>query len=98
MLTWSHYQFKKVLKFQALKRGSVVHEITEEYTSKTCSKCGHIHQSLGGNKTFKCPECGHRLNRDWNGCINIFNKSLNGLVNTNPELGDARYTVEFITC
>lgn len=31
MLTWSHYKFKQTLKFHALKRSCVVHDVTEEY-------------------------------------------------------------------
>jgi putative transposase len=76
LLTWSHYRFKLTLKHQALKRGTKVREITEEYTSKTCSKCGHIHPKLGGNKKFVCPNCGHKIDRDGNGSINIFLKTL----------------------
>jgi len=30
-------------------------EVTEEYISKTCTRCGHIHAKLGGSKKFKCP-------------------------------------------
>jgi putative transposase len=102
MLTWSHYRFKQTLKFHALKRGCVIHDVTEEYTSKTCSKCGHVHEKLGGNKKFKCPSCGHSLPRDWNGAINIFIKSLNDLTNasTSVEAGEdvPQYTVEISTC
>jgi len=79
MLTWAHYRFKQRLKHQAAKRGSAVIEMTEEYTSKTCSKCGHVHRKLGGNKTFKCPECGHKLDRDANGSVNIYIKKLSEL-------------------
>ncbi|WP_233787316.1 transposase [Dulcicalothrix desertica] len=102
MLTWSHYRFKQTLKFHALKRGCVVHDVTEEYTSKTCSKCGHVHEKLGANKKFKCPHCGHSLPRDWNGAINIFIKSLNDLTSasTSVEAGEdvPQYTVEISTC
>jgi putative transposase len=102
MLTWSHYRFKKTLKFHALKRDCVVHDVTEEYTSKTCSKCGHVHEKLGGNKKFKCPSCGHQLPRDWNGAINIFIKSLNDLTSASTivEAGEdiPRYTVDISTC
>ncbi|MBD2778298.1 RNA-guided endonuclease InsQ/TnpB family protein [Iningainema tapete] len=103
MLTWSHYRFKQTLKFHALKRDCVVHDVTEEFTSKTCSRCGHVHDKLGGNKKFKCtnPNCGHEIPRDWNGAINIFIKSINDLVNasTTVEAGEdtPRYTVEFST-
>jgi len=40
MVTLSHYRFQQMLKRQAVKYGSFVVDITEEYTSKTCSKCG----------------------------------------------------------
>lgn len=76
MLSWSHYRFKQTLKFQALKRGCTVFDVTEEYTSKTCTSCGHVHTKLGSSKKFKCPNCGHKLPRDWNGALGIFLKAL----------------------
>lgn len=78
MLTWAHYRFKHRLKHQAVKRGSQVVEVTEEYTSKTCSKCGHVHTKLGGSKRFNCPSCGHKIDRDANGAINIYIKTVSG--------------------
>ena len=102
MLTWSHYKFKQTLKFHAFKRDCVVHDVTEEYTSKTCSKCGHVHEKLGGNKKFRCPSCGHHLPRDWNGAINIFIKSLNDITSASTSVGAGedipRYTVDISTC
>ena len=76
MVTLSHYKFKQTLKHQAAKHGCVVVDVTEEYTSKTCSKCGQIHTKLGGNKHFACPDCGHKLDRDTNGAFNILLKAL----------------------
>jgi putative transposase len=76
MVTLSHYRFKQMLKHQAAKHGGVVVDVTEEYTSKTCSKCGYVHRKLGGSKKFKCPECGHTLDRDLNGAFNILLKAL----------------------
>ncbi|MBW4667882.1 MAG: transposase [Cyanomargarita calcarea GSE-NOS-MK-12-04C] len=76
MLRWSHFRFKQALKFQAFKRGCTVLDVTEEYTSKTCTKCGHVHVKLGSSKKFKCPQCGHELPRDWNGALGIFLKAL----------------------
>ncbi len=76
MLTWSHYRFKEFLKQKAELSGCNVLDITEEFTSKTCTKCGHVHTKLGGNKVFKCPECGHCLPRDFNGALGILLKAL----------------------
>ncbi|WP_445300353.1 MULTISPECIES: RNA-guided endonuclease InsQ/TnpB family protein [unclassified Microcoleus] len=76
MVTLSHYRFKQTLKHQATKHGGVVVDVTEEYTSKICSKCGHVHSKLGGSKIFKCPKCGHTLDRDKNGAFNKILKAL----------------------
>jgi putative transposase len=76
MLTWAHYRFQLTLKHQAELTGSMVVDVTEEYTSKTCTHCGHVHAKLGGSKIFRCPECGFTLPRDWNGAFGIFLKAL----------------------
>ncbi len=76
MLTWGHYRFERHLKQAALKRGVVVIDVNESYTSKTCTKCGFKHDKLGGSKTFKCPNCGHEHDRDWGGARNIMIRAL----------------------
>jgi putative transposase len=93
MLTWSHYRFKQTLKHHAIKRGCIVVDVTEEYTSKTCSKCGQVHGKLGGNKTFKCPnpECNHIMDRDKNGAFNILLKALRDT----SKSSDLLYSVNF---
>jgi len=57
MLTWAHCRFKPFLKFQAKKNTVLVVEVSEAYTSQTCTKCGHIHTRSGGAKVFGCPRC-----------------------------------------
>ncbi len=89
MLTWSHYRFKQVLKNKAELSGCYVIDVTEEFTSKTCTKCGHVHQKLGGSKVFKCPECGHSLKRDFNGALGIMLKALSDTTFTINKDGDA---------
>jgi putative transposase len=76
ILTWAHYRFKQFLKFQAKKKNVVVVEVSEAYTSKTCTKCGHIHTRLGGAKVFRCPKCNHRLPRDWQGALGVMLRAL----------------------
>jgi putative transposase len=73
--TWSHYDFKLRLHNKAEQHDwTQVIKVTEEYTSKTCGRCGNIHQKLGGNKTFECPNCGWKVDRDLNGARNILLK------------------------
>ena len=33
---------------------------------------GSIHEKLGGNRIFKCPNCKMEIGRDFNGARNIF--------------------------
>ena len=72
MLTWSHFRFRQYLlhKVREYPWCRVI-ICTEEYTSKTCGCCGHIHRKLGGSKVFRCPSCTAELDRDINGARNI---------------------------
>jgi putative transposase len=77
MLTWAHYRFQQRIidKTREYRQCKVI-IVDESYTSKTCGFCGHIHTKLGGNKVFKCPQCGVKLDRDVNGARNILLKFL----------------------
>jgi putative transposase len=76
MMTWAFYQFSQTLQHLCNRYGSKLVRITEEYTSKTCTKCGHVHHNLGSNKKFKCPSCGYEIPRDFNGAVGIFLKAM----------------------
>jgi putative transposase len=76
MMTWAFYQFSQTLEHLCNRYGSRLVRVTEEYTSKTCTKCGHVHRKLGGSKIFKCPNCGYEIPRDFNGALGIFLKAL----------------------
>jgi len=77
LLTWSHYRFRQVLTAKARERPGVrVLVVSEAYTSKSCGQCGHIHDRLGGNKIFKCPECQFTIDRDLHGARNIFLRNM----------------------
>ena len=76
MITWAFYQFSETLQHLCNRYGSKLVRVTEEYTSKTCTRCGHVHHKLGGNKTFKCPSCGYTIKRDFQGAFGIFLKAL----------------------
>lgn len=76
MMTWAFYQFAQTLEHLCNRYGSKLVRITEEYTSKTCTKCGHVHRKLGSALNFKCPECGYEIPRDFNGAVGIFLKAM----------------------
>lgn len=77
MLTWAPFRFQQRLINKTREyRQCMVIIGDESYISKSCGSCGHIQQELGGNKLFKCPNCGVFLDRDSNGARNFLLKSL----------------------
>lgn len=77
MCTWSHFRFKQHLHHKAREYTGVhIKDVTEEWTSKTCSCCGNINDRLGRSKVFKCPHCDVVMDRDANGAKNILIKYL----------------------
>jgi len=71
-----HFKYKTKLidKCSTLKDVNVV-ICTEEYTSKTCTKCG-ILNNVGSSEIYKCNKCNLILDRDINGSRNILIKNL----------------------
>ena len=76
------YEFRRQLEYKSKMYGNILY-IADRFfpSSKKCSNCEKVKDSLGlSERTFKC-ECGLKLDRDLNASIN-----LNNLVN----LGSAR--------
>lgn len=72
MMTWAHARFRTRLVDKLIDfPNSQVQFVNESWTSKTCGKCGAIHQKLGKNKTFQCPSCHFECDRDMNASRNI---------------------------
>jgi putative transposase len=71
----SQYTFRQRLIHKAKQYKRTVHIVPEDYTSKTCTKCGYCNES----KTVEyltCSNCKITLNRDFIGARNIFLKTL----------------------
>jgi len=71
---WSYADLIGKIKYKAMLYGIPVIEVDPINTSKTCSICGHVNESLGSNRVFKCPKCGLIMDRDLNAAINIVRK------------------------
>lgn len=76
MMGLGHGLFRQRLSDVAARRDTKVDMCTEEYTSKTCSRCGELHHTLGGAKKFTCKACGLQIDRDLQGAFNIYIKRL----------------------
>ena len=80
--------FRQMLEYKAAKAGRHLIVIDRWYpSSKTCSACGHLLASLSLNtRTWQCPSCGTRHDRDVNAAKNILAAGL-AVAGGNP--GDA---------
>ena len=77
MSTWAHCSFREILKHKADQYQNVnVIEVPEDYTTKTCSGCGWLNQTIGASEIFQCKgSCGNTFDRDINASKNIFLKN-----------------------
>lgn len=70
-----HYSYKQrfIDKCKLLKNVELV-ICTEEYTSKTCTQCGHLND-IGSSEIYTCVKCCNVTDRDINGSRNILIKN-----------------------
>ncbi|GAB4183872.1 MAG: RNA-guided endonuclease TnpB family protein [Coleofasciculaceae cyanobacterium] len=72
---WAFYQLRMFVNYKAAIAGIQVVFIPPAYTSRTCSRCHHIHPEQGksfrNGKKFKCGHCGFEHDADMNAAINI---------------------------
>lgn len=71
----SHYKFKLHLLNKCKEYGSELIEVTEEYTSKTCTNCGIQSNTYSKERIKKC-KCNCEIDRDINGARNIMIKNI----------------------
>ncbi|MFD0714874.1 RNA-guided endonuclease TnpB family protein [Paenibacillus sp. GCM10027626] len=69
--------FTTFLDYKLAEQGKQLIKIDKWFpSSKTCSCCGQVKESLSlSERTFRC-ECGFVSDRDWNAAINIKNEGL----------------------
>ena len=74
MFDMKHYQFRTRLidSFKLTENAGAI-ECTEEYTSKTCTRCGYLN-NVGSSEVYDCENCWLNIDRDVNGARNIYIK------------------------
>ena len=75
----SHYKFKQHLFSKAKEYGCLCIEVTEEYTSQLCTKCGKLSKQYN-KRMKKCTHCGSEIHRDVNGSRNILIKNISEIL------------------
>ena len=71
--SWSFYQLEQFLTYKAEEVGSKVIQVSAEYTSQRCPKCGRIHKANRDHDShlYTCDRCGYQANDDQVGAMNI---------------------------
>ena len=75
ILQISFARFKQILTYKCAINGVYVSLVDPKNTSKECSCCGNIDNQLNITKrVYECKECGLKMKRDHNSCINMINR------------------------
>ena len=83
MMNWGFRSFVQFLKGKAEEYScTIIDQVNEAYTSKTCTFCGKINKSLHGSKIFRCDCRENTWDRDYNGARNILLRALLALTET----------------
>jgi len=76
MLNLEHFKFKERLIEKCKNKKCDVRIVSEAFTSKTCTSCGHIKENLKCSvREIKCNNCSKTIDRDINGARNIYLKN-----------------------
>ena len=78
----SHYKFKQHILNKSKEYGCDLIEVTEEYTSKTCTNCGKQSENYN-NREKSCKHCKYKINRYVCGSRNILIKNLDKISDNN---------------
>ncbi|HEY7356856.1 MAG TPA: transposase [Ktedonobacterales bacterium] len=82
---WGLYGFVQMLTYKCRHAGKKLIQIDERETSKTCSGCGVKQPMPLWKRTYRCGNCGLKMDRDENSAVNIRERFLARL---GPHTGD----------
>lgn len=78
IVSWAYYSLEEKLSYKARKHNCRVIKVDPKYTSQCCSRCGHIDRKNRDkyNHIFCCQNCGYRSNDDRIAAINLYQKGI----------------------
>ena len=62
--------------YKAERQGKTIALVPPQYTSQTCSGCGHVQDMPLRLRMYNCPACGITMDRDQNAAKNILERGL----------------------
>jgi len=75
---WPHGRFVRYMSYKARQVGMRVEQIPEDYSTRTCSRCGKVMKYAPRGRIHTCPGCGAVIHRDVNGASNICSRASYG--------------------
>jgi len=75
---WPHGQFVRYMSYKARQYGMRVEQVPEDYSTRTCSRCGEVMKYALRGRIYTCPGCGAVTHRDVNGASNICSRAKYG--------------------
>jgi putative transposase len=75
---WARGQFERYVRYKARRFGCTTGHVPEDYSTRMCSTCGHVHSCTPRGRVFCCSGCGAMVNRDANGGANICSRAMFG--------------------
>jgi putative transposase len=77
---WSFAQLASFLSYKAERKGILVVSVDPQYSSQTCSKCGHCEKKNRKSQSrFCCQVCGYTVNADYNAAHNLRQRGIASL-------------------
>jgi putative transposase len=75
---WARGQFERYVHYKVRRFGCTISHLPEDYSTRTCSCCGHVQSSAPRGREFRCSGCSATVNRDANGGANICSRAVFG--------------------
>ncbi len=75
---WARGQFERYIQYKVKRFGCTAGHMGEDFSTRTCSACGHVHSSAPRGRMFRCSGCGAIVHRDANGGANICSRAVFG--------------------
>lgn len=79
---WPFSQLQEYTAYKAARNGIRIMMVDPAYTSQKCNRCGYVDARNRNHARFDCLRCGHSDNADHNAALNIRDKAIQNLGQT----------------